>query len=394
MKNFLDRIYILLFVICIGQFIILPLYGYELTEIFAHKESIALTKERWRLKVALLKQQDPATYADFEQVLKTGYLSKIKDVISGVYILYDAEDQPKYIVKPSDERIFCVNNELTIEKNYSLTSVMRSYVPNYEGVQREALTYLMANFMGVDYLVPKTIIAIIENEAFFDIMEHLPSAEGLNQHSYIDKEKLCSVQVFIPEAEMLFDRTSDWMEKDYSIDNILKEIDPVSFENLMILIWTMQDTDVHGGNILFQHSTRLHDPIYKIDHDLSFPSANGEMVNCLASLPQADYYLSTRAQEKIKEIPIQTIVSWMHFFELGAAVQAFLERVEVLQVLASREYTLLEIDLRIRLLGLPEGKDLALKDWTTDELFDFLEELESSDSFTTTSFPFKQFLPS
>lgn len=385
----MHRFYLLLTLwICIGLTSALTAIDFnqtQINEILEHKEIVASIKCHWKLKVALLKQQDPAAYSDLEKMLKTGHLTKMADVNSGVYVLKDEEGQAKYIIKPLDERIFCVNNQRTVEKRFDLTSLMRSHIPNYEAVQREALTYLMASLIGVDYLVPKTFIAILEREEFFDIFDQLPPHERLKWRSYIDKEKLCSVQVFIPNAQLLSERGSEWIEKDYKENNILKEIDPVSFENLMILIWAIHDTDVHGGNILFQPSSRRRDLIYKIDHDLSFPNSNGELMNCLASLPQVNFYLSSRAQEKIKNIPVQALRAWMRFFELEEAVDAFLERMEVLQILAAGKYTILEIDLRLRLLGLPNGKDLVLKEWTIDELFDFLESVNSSYTFTTTT---------
>lgn len=389
MHFFLKRFYFLfILLIYTGQQHALLANDFDVShvnEILEHKQVIASIKQRWKPKVELLKQQDPVAYSDFERMLQTGHLTKMADVNSGVYILEDEDGQAKYIIKPLDERIFCVNNQKTIEEQYSLTYLMRSHIPNYEAVQREAFTYYMASLIGVEYLVPKTLIAIVQREEFFDIFDQLPPDQHSKWASHIDKEKLCSVQVFIPNAQLLYDREHEWIDKDYSENNILKQIAPVSFENLMILIWSIYDTDVHGGNILFQLSSRLHDPIYKIDHDLSFPEANGELMNCLASLPQVNFFLSSRAQEKIKKIPLEAIRSWMHFFELEKAIEAFIERIELLQTLAAGKFTILEIDLRLRLLGLPNGKELALKNWTIDELFDYLETTLGSYTYTSES---------
>ena len=160
-----------------------------------------------------------------------------------------------------------------------------------------------------------------------------------------------------------------WLANKLSEETILTLVDQEDFENLFLLIWILYDTDAHAGNL---YATRDENGIYhilKIDNGLTFPEKNCHLLNALYFFPQAKRPLSSQLCETIQHLPIKKIADKIFFFELEDALNAFYERVEVLQqVVRKKTYSLREIDLRLKALDLPQGRKLALGDLTLDEL--------------------------
>jgi hypothetical protein len=99
----------------------------------------------------------------------------------------------------------------------------------------------------------------------------------------------------------------------------------------------------------------------KIDNGLTFPQKNAQLLNALYYFPHAKARLSKHLRKKIAHLPVEKLVQLIHFYELEDTVEAFLERVYVLQTLTKdAKYTFREIDLRLHALSADNGQQMAL----------------------------------
>jgi hypothetical protein len=193
-----------------------------------------------------------------------------------------------------------------------------------------------------------------------------------------DKEKLCSIQEFIPNMTALFALIQDWIDEKLSDEEVLQSINQNDFEDAMIFIWLIFDNDAHAENIYIPLESERESEVkvyhlMKIDNGLSFPLKNSDLYNSLAFFPNAELCLSSRAKQCIRDISVVEIVELMKLFELEEAIDAFLERAQILKELARREnITFSEIDLRLCALELPEGKEIALNSMNLEELENYL----------------------
>ena len=205
---------------------------------------------------------------------------------------------------------------------------------------------------------------IISSPSFHDIGDRLDTKEKEAFHAKTgpaDREKLCSVQRFLPHEESLCDLIQAWVNEDLSEESVCKNLDQQDFEDLMLFIWCIYDTDGHVGNFPASKDAKGIYHLKKIDNGLAFPNENSNLFNVLYFLPHAHATLSLRMRESIQELPIDAMVDAIHYFEMEECLEAFEERIHVLQELGKRDnITLSEIDMRLRALQLPEGKELAL----------------------------------
>lgn len=318
---------------------------------------------------------DHLFYEEIKEVLSTGTLHPIDEGCGGAYLLMDAQNQPRFVVKPLDEDILCLNNHKLcaypfIDDLYQV----REAIPLYRTVQADALAYEVAEALGIPCITPKTGLAIIEHPAFYDLSNALQGEEKehfLQMTHMPYKIKLCSVQSFIPDTTTLFTMNSEWMQKCLSDEEISCTIDQEHFEDANVLIWSIYDTDAHAGNFLLplKKDSEQEHALFKIDNGLSFPEKNIGLVNFLSYLPNAEKSLSLRAQAKIRDFPLSHLIDRMQFYKLEASVQAFKERIEVLQNLAQREgMSLAEINSRLMLLEREGGTSLALSSLSREEV--------------------------
>lgn len=308
--------------------------------------------------------------------------------VSGSYFLLDENKKPLFVIKPNDEDCGCLHNPNGYN-TLGLKSPLRYKMPLYKAALKEALTYEIAQEIGVSNITPKTTLAILQSDGFsllfrprivttsnisewtkssfystvlppqlLDIIPKISTAFTLfitnffaqffinylnKKEIFFDSEKLCSVQTFIPNARPL------WSIHDPK-NNGTETFDPSQFENCNILIWTTHDTDAHGYNILappFSTDQNGHTiyGIKKIDNGLTFPIKNGQLRNSLVYYDQGKAPLSPEGKEKIAAIDISSIANKMRLYGIVESIPAMEERLTLLKELAQQDgITLQEIN--------------------------------------------------
>ena len=232
-------------------------------------------------------------------------------------------------------------------------------------------------------VAPRTVLAILESGAFNDQIDHLAPEERVRYERLIgspDREKLCSVQEFIPNSKTLFEGLQDLQMAGLSDDEIEARFDQQDFEDANILLWTTYDTDGHLNNFLvYPKSTDAIGNeilgIKKIDNGLTFPEKNEQLRNNLRYLPNANRCLSTEGRDKIAALSIENLSRQLTQFGLTGSIEALRQRIAVLKELAQRQnLTLSEIDYRMSLIGKQHGVELALSTLSQNELEQMIVE--------------------
>jgi len=338
------------------------------------KKEIAALKEHWRSKVENFKSGTEAHfYQEIEECITQGKIVVSSKGYVAAYFLLDANDHPRFVIKPIDEDILCLNNRKNYASPFNDSRFRVRYdIPLYRSAQAEALSYAVAREIGLAHMTPKTVISIISHENFFDISDPLEADEKaffLQHVGSPDKEKLCSIQEYIPNMTQLFELVHEWIDHDVSDQAIEDSINQKDFEDAIILIWSTYDTDAHAGNIHVKLDSPSVYSLKKFDNGLTFPEKNTHLFNALSCIPNCLHPLSPHAQQKVRDIPVATIVELMKEYEMDEAIEAFLERMGILKTLNECEkMTIYEIDLRLRALELSYGKDIALSEISIEEL--------------------------
>lgn len=286
-------------------------------------QEIAEQKEHWR---GILKQTE-----ELKKTLSSGTLSPAPMGCGAAYILYDKNGDPVFIIKPVDEESLCLNNRKAFASPYNTRAFrIRDEIPLYRSAQTEVLSCAMAELLGLGRLIPETTLAIISSPSFYNITEG-----G-------DKEKLCSVQRFFSHEKTLL----DLIQEDEKIT-----LDQREFEELMLLMWCIYDTDGHADNFPAVKDSRGIYHLKKIDSGLAFPDKNRGFFNTLYFIPHAREKISPELRGKIAKLPLEKMEELICYFEMDACHAAFKERVQLLQKLAAgSDLTLAEIDMRLRRL--------------------------------------------
>lgn len=361
--------------------------------VLARREEIHAIKELWKERVHLL-EDTCLFFARARQILQEGSLVPTVKGIGAAYFLLDKTGQPQFIVKPIDEDIFCLNNRKNHASPYNdAPHRTRPRIPLYRSHQTDILASRVAEIIGMQEVTPTTSLSIVRSQDFYDISDSICAEDRslfLKTTGEPDREKLCSLQEYFPHEQDLRGLSDEWLDLHVTEWEIARAIDQTSFEEVTFFIWLLYDNDAHGGNILvyIKNHTQEGKPIYglkKIDNGLSFPEKNDSLVNLLAFLPNAHRPLSERMQERIRTLPIQQLIDEIKNFDLHSTIPAFLERVETLQELATRNLTIYEIDLRLSALELPEGRKIALSSISLDKLEEMIDALHPEDSSCTTS---------
>lgn len=336
-------------------------------EILERRRQIHELKEYWRPYIGGIESFDKihVGLADLcdERNLQGAYtflserLSPISDGISGSYFLSDRGGEMRYIVKPIDEDICCLNNRKGFASPYT-DSWIRDNMTLYLSSLRETLAYETAKMIGVENVAPRTSLAILESDAFYDQLDGVAAPEKeryqKNVISQPEREKLCSVQEYVPNSKPMFEGLQDLQMAGLSDDEIAARIDTRDFEDANILIWCTYDTDAHMGNFLFY--PKSYDGIgneilgiKKIDNGLAFPEKNEQLRNNLRYLPNAEKSLTVEGRAKIAAIPIEALADRLEQFGLEDSSDALRERLILLKqiVLENPEITIKEIDKRM-----------------------------------------------
>lgn len=354
------------------------------------KAEIVQIKEHWRAKIEGFKSgKDHDFYALYEKVAQYGNLIPVEEGCGSAYFLLDDTNTARFVIKPIDEDILCLNNRKFYASPYNDSkNRTRDFIPLYHSAQREALSYAVAELLHYCHITPQTVMGYFKSENFYDMSDVLQGEEKelfLEKIGPPDKEKLCSIQKYVPNLLALFQAVEVMTEKKLSDEQVLQALNQTAFEDAMIFIWLIYDNDAHSGNVNLCMDESKEEflqgfSILKLDNGLTFPQKNHALCNSLAFFPNAELPLSSRAKQQIQAIPICEIVELIKEFELDDTIEAFLERMQILNELIQREnITIAEIDLRLYALELPEGKEIALNSMNFKELESYLYTLREID---------------
>jgi len=319
----------------------------------------------------------------------TGSLKSTKLGGGGVYFLCDANGTPQFVVKPADEAILCLNNPKHRASPFNdELHRLREFLPLYQSPSTEAAVSALAAECGIARCSPETQLMILSSHLFYDISERLDNYAGTT-----DKEKLCSVQRFIPDSIDLTQAMHEWFEAGLEETQFFP-IDQEDYEEVLLLLWLIFDGDGHSSNfrIYFKGINENGEAYYgikKIDNGLSLPECNSYLLNYLGYLPNARMTPSQCLLERILNLNEERCLKIFDHYRLPYAKEAFLERVEVLKEVAKRPFiSLEEINLRFELLCLPNGKEYALSPKSIDEITDELSRNASSPTEAAQNFIF------
>jgi len=339
-------------------------------EIFAlievRKQEIFAQKEAMR---PIVEMDSSLFQAEVNALLDAGSLKSTKLGGGGVYFLCDAAGSPEFVIKPADEAILCLNNPKHRASPFNdELHRLREFLPLYQSPSTEAAVFSLATECGIDRCSPETHLMILSSSLFYDISERFENYKGP-----ASKEKLCSVQRFIPDSIDLTQAMHEWFEAGLEEAQPFP-IDQEDYEEVLLLLWLIFDGDGHSSNfrIYFKGIDENGEAFYgikKIDNGLSLPEENCYLLNYLGYLPNARKAPSQHLLERIMNIDECRCLEIMNRYRLAYAKEAFLERVEVLKEVAQRPFiTLEEINLRFELLCLPNGKEYALSPKSIEEI--------------------------
>jgi len=364
---------------------ILPHLEKDLNAMIAQQRAtIEVQKERWRPVIKQEKLgQAKSFYDEFERVLATGTILPSKLGGGGVYILYNALDEPSFIIKPNDEAILCLNNPKHRGSPFNDTSHrLRDQIPLYKTCETEVSVSALSREVGIGHCTPDVRMMILSSPLFYDLSSHLQGKEKELFNAQCGKpngEKLCSVQRFIPDSLDLQQAMHEWFEAGLE-EHFPLPIDQEEFEDVLLLLWLTYDADGHSSNfrVFFKRLDEQHKAVYgiiKIDNGLSLPEENRYLLNYLGYFQNAKLTPSKQLLEKISSIDEQVLDAILEQNHLSYARTALKDRIDVLKILSQRSsITLEEINHRFEFLSLPDGKNLALSPLSPQEITDSLQE--------------------
>lgn len=364
--------------------------GLFLPSIKDRRMEIQEKKEHWRSMVEAAKQgKDREFYDRIEKVLNNGSLIPHPSGCGGAYMIVDETGVPRFIAKPIDEDIFCLNNRKEFGSLFNDSDHrVRDDIPLYRSAQTDIFCWEVAQLSGLEEVTPKTVIGILKDENFYDFTTWLNAEEQLQfiqETGLPDKEKLCSIQEFIPNSQDFGELLHEFYAANLTDEEIASRLDQRDFEQVCLFLWLCYDNDGHGSNFrtYLKHIDASGKKIYgikKIDNNLSFPEKNTHYFNTLIWTPNALIPASNELKQKIANLPVEQILNRMQNYEIYNCQKAFKERVEILQILAQREgITVGEIDLRIGLLSQNMGREIALNTMNTDQILALFNHASTSE---------------
>lgn len=275
-------------------------------------------------------------YLDLQDLEKAGNLEAMGGGQGGAYLLRDEDGAPRFIVKPNDEDILCLNNRKFFASPFSSNvKRVRNDIPTYESAQNEGLSYQIAHLTGLTSIAPKTVMVILKNENFHSITDQSVAQfrefEKLGKNGLIradEKVKLCSAQEFIPNSEDL----NEYMKTHNNF-----QFNQEDFEKANIFTWLTGDEDGHQGNYrVYDDGLGQGIRLRKIDNGLIGGSQGGPIVNGLVEFGQINLPLSAQGREIIRNIPLDAIVQQMGIFNKSkASIQALENRIKMIQALVA-----------------------------------------------------------
>ncbi|MES2199434.1 MAG: hypothetical protein V4489_04630 [Chlamydiota bacterium] len=334
---------------------------YDQEAVIQREQEISLSMNYWKPFTLLEQEKHPRFFDKLQTLLEKGIVCRIQDGDGGAYLVKDSIGKAHFVIKPTDEDIYCLNNPKS-HFSSSLELRARKNIPLYLSAQKEAFCYELALLSGLETITPKTYLATIFLPEFF-----LFSQRG-------SLEKLCSVQEYVQDGvslRLLLQNLFSLHLTDQDLEPYFEEED---FALISLFIWLTYDNDAHAGNILAYPKKK--DPngftlygLKKIDNSLCFPEKNTDFFHFLMHFPHAFHPISSFIKEKILHLPLASLEKSLERFHLTSTLLAFKERTYVLQELAKRpNITYYEIGLRLLLLQENEGLSLALSTLSLEEL--------------------------
>jgi hypothetical protein len=333
----------------------------ELLELVSVRKAEIL--EQKTLLSPVVSAESTSFQSEVHRLLEIGSLNASKLGGGGVYFLCDETGNPQFVVKPADEALLCLNNPKHRgspfnDENHRL----RDYLPLYQAPSTEAAVFALASLWELARCVPETHLMILSSSEFYDLQD-VASV----------KEKLCSVQRFIPDSIDLNQAMHEWFEAGLENTQCIP-LDQEDFEEVLLLIWLIFDGDGHSSNFRIYlkglgENCDARYGIKKIDSGLSLPENNCYLLNYLGYLPNAHSPPSEQTLNRIMQIDEERCTQILKHYHLSYAEKALLERIEVLKTIAQRPaITLEEMNLRFELLCLPNGKEYALSEKSIEEI--------------------------
>jgi hypothetical protein len=357
--------------------------GLFLDTIKERRDEIESQKEHWR---SYIEEQKKGKNRDFcsalDKIIAEGKLIPNSSGCGSAYFLVDTSGTPRYVIKPVDEDIFCLNNRKEFGSVFNdLEHRVCQGIPLYRSAQTDAFCWEVASLASLEGSTPKAVMGIVKNDQFYDFTQWINEKEKeefIEKTGVPDREKLASIQEYISDSQDLIELLHEFYKEDLPDDEITSRFDQKDFEEACMFLWLSYDNDGHGGN--FRTFVKKTDDngkniygIKKIDNGLSFPEKNTQYINILAWVPNALRPLSPELKQKIADLPLEQILKRMDDYELSSCKDAFKERVEIIKELSQRKgITISEIDLRLTFLSYDRGKELALSPMTTQEILDLL----------------------
>lgn len=293
--------------------------------IHKRQAEIIAIREAWRpLITSFQTHYHPTFYERLQACLQTGHLVLIKEGLGGTYFLKDSLENICFIVKPLDEEILCLNNRKALATPFNQKELrVRPDIPLYRSCQTSAAAFAIAHLAGLSDVTPETHLSILTSSLFYTLEESE------------NKEKLCSVQEYLIHSTNLYATIQTCAAQGMTDIEIGNHIDQRDFERAMLFVWLCYDNDGHAGNFrTFLKPNGLFG-LVKIDNNLTFPEKNNHLENCLSLFPNAEKPLSPETRALLHSLPIASIVDTLRFYGLEKTIDAFKERVALLQTLTT-----------------------------------------------------------
>ncbi len=312
------------------------------------KELDLLIEERIHEILALNEYWRPFIVSDLS-ALEEGKLVLQQEGAGGSYVLYDSQSNPKFVIKPNDENIFCLNNPKHFASPF-LEIRAKPHIPLYKAAQTDVACYEIAKACDLEHITPKTVLALLSHP-------HFSSSE----------EKLCSIQEHVKNARSLRKLLEDFFREGFLEEDLLERLDLEDFEDVTLFLWLIFDSDAHVDNFLaypkrINHKGNTVYGILKIDNSLALPESNSEYFNALMYLPHALLPISSRTQEKIGSLSLREMKKIIENFRLTSSLAAFEKRISSLQqLIENKEITYYECSLELSSLDFSKKKIAVFK---------------------------------
>lgn len=310
-------------------------------QILKFREVMKEVNEYWKENISHFeKSGDFSIYRDFASVRDSCKIIRNQQSgASGSYLMINPEGEPLFVIKPMDEDIGGINNPIWSSLALLAKEDIKERISNYRLPRIDMMAHLIAKIAGIEAATPEAVMMLVKDAQFYDFVGSLSDEEKVlldKELLYVENEKLCSVQRFIPDAKNWYSAIQSLQQEGLTDEEIKKRIDQEDFENANVLMWLTNEEDGHGGNLLgyVKKYNQEGNPIWgikKIDNGLCLGESNGNFSNALVYLPNSQEPLSEKGKEIIRHLDEITIIEKMGVLELEKSIEAFQDRVRLLK---------------------------------------------------------------